>query len=56
MRGSRATGAAYVALGDSYTIGTAIAPDGRWPERLAAALPGLELVANLGSTATHPPI
>ena len=38
----------YVALGDSYTIGTAIVVDGRWPERLAASVPGLELVANLG--------
>jgi acyl-CoA thioesterase I len=41
----------YVALGDSYTIGTALtrAID-RWPNRLVAALdepPGLELVANL---------
>jgi lysophospholipase L1-like esterase len=44
----------YVALGDSYTIGTAVAHDQRWPERLAARLadertgPGLDLVANLG--------
>jgi len=43
----------YVALGDSYTIGTALerASD-RWPDRvvvaLADTLPGLELVANLG--------
>jgi 3-oxoadipate enol-lactonase len=43
----------YVALGDSYTIGTGLedAAD-RWPDRLVAALarttPGLELVANLG--------
>jgi acyl-CoA thioesterase-1 len=45
----------YVALGDSYTIGTALerATD-RWPDRLVAALAGgsgraaLELVANLG--------
>ena len=45
-------GLRYVALGDSYTIGTAIAADGRWPDRLVAALgttpPGLSLVANLG--------
>ncbi len=47
----------YVALGDSYTIGTAVAPSERWPDRLVVALgqaPGrLELVANLavdGST------
>ncbi|HYH91668.1 MAG TPA: SGNH/GDSL hydrolase family protein [Candidatus Saccharimonadales bacterium] len=42
----------YVALGDSYTIGTAIDPSGRWPDGLVAALAGdrprLELVANLG--------
>ena len=43
----------YVALGDSYTIGTAL-PDAadRWPDRLVVALggepPALELVANLG--------
>ena len=43
----------YVALGDSYTIGTASPRDGdRWPNRLVEALgsepPGLDLVANLG--------
>ena len=42
----------YVALGDSYTIGTSVAAAERWPERLVAALgpaePTLELVANLG--------
>jgi len=42
----------YVALGDSYTIGTSVAADERWPERLVAALgpdaPTLTLVANLG--------
>jgi acyl-CoA thioesterase-1 len=42
----------YVALGDSYTIGTAVPATERWPERLAAALgppaePALDLVANL---------
>ena len=42
----------YVALGDSYTIGTAVAsPAERWPDQLVAALggeaPSLELVANL---------
>jgi lysophospholipase L1-like esterase len=41
-------GLRYVALGDSYTIGTAIDADGRWPNQLAAHLPALELVANLG--------
>ena len=43
----------YVALGDSYTIGTALPREGdRWPDRVVVALagapPGLELVANLG--------
>ncbi|HET7473354.1 MAG TPA: SGNH/GDSL hydrolase family protein [Candidatus Limnocylindrales bacterium] len=43
----------YVALGDSYTIGTALDdPAQRWPDQLVRALggepPALELVANLG--------
>jgi lysophospholipase L1-like esterase len=42
----------YVALGDSYTIGTSVAPDDRWPDQLVASLrgaaPTLDLVANLG--------
>jgi lysophospholipase L1-like esterase len=38
----------YVALGDSYTIGTAIDAGGCWPNQLAARLPPLDLVANLG--------
>lgn len=43
----------YVALGDSYTIGTAAGPASeRWPDRLVARLRGeaapLRLVANLG--------
>ena len=38
----------YVALGDSYTIGTSVAEAERWPNQLVALLPGLELVANLG--------
>lgn len=38
----------YVALGDSYTIGTSVEPAERWPDQLAARLPELELVANLG--------
>jgi lysophospholipase L1-like esterase len=42
----------YVALGDSYTIGTSVDPAERWPDRLVAALgpdePTLRLVANLG--------
>jgi len=41
----------YVALGDSYTIGTSVTESERWPDqlvaRLAAATP-LVLVANLG--------
>lgn len=36
----------YVALGDSYTIGTAVDEHERWPNRLAARVPELELVAN----------
>jgi acyl-CoA thioesterase-1 len=48
------TGLRYVALGDSYTIGTAVDPAVSWPAQLVAALTGspgprvsLELVANL---------
>lgn len=37
----------YVALGDSYTIGTSVPEDERWPNQLAARNPDLELVANL---------
>ena len=41
----------YVALGDSYTIGTSVDGAERWPDRLVARLAaedvGLELVANL---------
>ena len=41
----------YVALGDSYTIGTSVGIEERWPDQLVAALgpepPSLELVANL---------
>ena len=41
----------YVALGDSYTIGTSVAEADRWPDQLVAALasnvPRLELVGNL---------
>jgi lysophospholipase L1-like esterase len=44
--------ARYVALGDSYTIGTSVAPHERFPDQLVAALDArgrsLELVANLG--------
>lgn len=41
----------YVALGDSYTIGTSVKQDERWPNQLVATLSGsvpLDLVANLG--------
>ena len=38
----------YVALGDSYTIGTSVREAERWPNQLVAAVPGLDLVANLG--------
>jgi acyl-CoA thioesterase-1 len=42
----------YVALGDSYTIGTAVRSAERWPDLLVDALgtepPTLRLVANLG--------
>lgn len=42
----------YVALGDSYTIGTSVHPRERWPDLLVRALgtmpPTLHLVANLG--------
>ena len=42
----------YVALGDSYTIGTNVGASERWPDQLVAALAGppppLQLVANLG--------
>ena len=40
----------YVALGDSYTIGTGVAAADRFPDQLvrATAELGLELVANLG--------
>jgi lysophospholipase L1-like esterase len=58
MRESSATAAAvaglrYVALGDSYTIGTSVDSHERFPDQLTALLaepapPRLELVANLG--------
>jgi acyl-CoA thioesterase-1 len=38
----------YVALGDSFTIGTSVAAGERWPDQLVARLPRLDLVANLG--------
>jgi lysophospholipase L1-like esterase len=38
----------YVALGDSYTIGTSVETADRFPDQLARRMPELELVANLG--------
>ncbi len=41
----------YVALGDSYTIGTSVAEADRWPDQLVAGLrqvAPVELIANLG--------
>jgi lysophospholipase L1-like esterase len=40
-------GLRYVALGDSYTIGTSVTEAERWPNQLVARVPELELVANL---------
>lgn len=37
----------YVALGDSYTIGTSVDVQESWPAQLAERVDGLELVANL---------
>jgi acyl-CoA thioesterase I len=51
---AEAPGVRYVALGDSYTIGTSVGQEQRWPNQLvrrlapsAAGSPALELVANL---------
>ena len=38
----------YVALGDSYTIGTSVSSTESWPSQLVARVPELQLVANLG--------
>ena len=38
----------YVALGDSYTIGTSVGSPESWPTQLVARVPALRLVANLG--------
>ena len=50
--GDATRGLRYVALGDSFTIGTSVEPDARWPNQLVHALgpdaPTLELVANVG--------
>ena len=37
----------YIALGDSYTIGTSVGEQERWPNQLVALEPRLQLVANL---------
>ena len=37
----------FVALGDSYTIGTSVDAAERWPQQLADRIPELELVGNL---------
>ncbi len=51
--GTPVTGLRYVALGDSYTIGTSVAAQERFPNQLVAALgpaePTLTLVANLAT-------
>ena len=46
--GVESEGLRYVALGDSYTIGTSVAEAERWPNQLVARLPALQLVGNLG--------
>jgi acyl-CoA thioesterase-1 len=38
----------YVALGDSYTIGTSVGSTESWPSQLVARVPEIHLVANLG--------
>lgn len=38
----------YVALGDSYTVGTSVQATDSWPSQLSARMPQLQLVANLG--------
>lgn len=38
----------YVALGDSYIIGTSVSAAESWPSQLVARVPELGLVANLG--------
>jgi lysophospholipase L1-like esterase len=38
----------YVALGDSYTIGTSVSTAESWPSQLVARVPELRLVVNLG--------
>jgi acyl-CoA thioesterase I len=44
--GGAAPALRYVALGDSYTIGTSVTAAERWPNQLVAQVGELELVAN----------
>lgn len=47
--GASPMGLRYVALGDSYTVGTSVSSNESWPSQLVARMSGeLELVANLG--------
>jgi len=47
VRGEEDSTIRYVALGDSFTIGTSVEAVERWPNQLAARIADLELVANL---------
>lgn len=49
--GSREGRVRYVALGDSYTIGTGVTDAERWPNQLAARIGEIELAGNLGVNA-----
>ena len=40
----------FLALGDSYTIGEGVEPDGRWPVQLAQALRGEGLAIGEGDS------
>lgn len=44
--GNQENGVRYVALGDSYTIGTSVAESERWPNQLVERIGQLELVGN----------
>lgn len=46
---SGAASVRYVALGDSYTIGTSVTETERFPNQLVRRVPQLDLVANLGA-------
>ena len=47
-RGSQEERVRYVALGDSYTIGTSVSEAERWPSQLAARIDAVEVAGNLG--------